>query len=350
MKRFCNQLGQLIIGTLLILCSLPSYAEVTLNLLVRGETVPGIPDELMVSCSGDFSLDFADGGSLVFNTASDTCPNPVEEGIDFESLPEVNFPLIVNYTDVETGEVALSFSAIITNGEEHPAGDGATFNAILGGVEVEPKVDPTPPTPPTPPGDLVEENACELARDNDVGNFGVYDTADDCPDGPRLVIYDGSNSRDTSIPGCVGQPDVLSAGCKGFTSIIGHTIYAQRLDWVDLGANSEKVGFVIATTINDMIGENVSEYKNMIASVSPIPGEFNTTNNCNDITAAENATVIVVQSGSDVALENAHRYCVLTPGVRYYINSRHDEGKSINCGLDGTTCQHTLVNRVPDVK
>lgn len=355
MKRFCSQFGQLLIGTMLALCALPSYAqEVTMNMLVQADTITGF-GEVKVSCSGEISLDLAEGGSIVFDTASDQCTNPVDETIVFDTLPAVDLPLIVRYEDTADTANSLSFPAVITAGVD-PVGDGATFNVVLGGVPSDPDPTITPVVNPTITpvvnpngvdiGPLVAENACEWARDNDPGT-GLYVPGDGCSAGLGLVIYDGSVGTDTEVPGCIESPFALPNSCRGLTSVIGHTIYAQRLKWVDVGTAKELIGQIQATTINTMIGDSVSAFKNIIISVSEIPGQFNTTLNCKDVTASENSDVWVVQSDSKIAKERPGKYCEVTPGKTYYINARFDRGQSANCGKNAT-CQYTLVERLPE--
>ncbi len=235
------------------------------------------------------------------------------------------------------------------------------FNLVLGSFTVPDPVEDEPEDPvqeedPTSTpistdidvGDIfVTENDCAFARNNDPG-IGVYEPGDNCPDGPKIIVYDGSNGKDTEVPGCIADPNSLPNACRGMSSIIGHTIYSQRFKMRDLGNSKELLGSMQATTISTMIGDNVSALKNVIISISENPGAFNSVGKkCKDVTASENSDFFITQAGSNIAMENPGKYCELVPGQTYYVNTRHDAGDSKNCGINGT-CQHTVVDRTVD--
>lgn len=357
MARFCNQYGKLIIGTLMALSSIPVYAEaVDLNMLIKGGTISGLETDVQVNCQGDLALNLETEAGLLFTTTE--CV-PLEDGeIDFANLNEVSLGLQIDFTDSETNE-NFNFPARITNGEG-PVGEGSTFNLVLGPFKEPDPVEPDPEDPPQDeepipdPGPqvvnfgevTVEENDCAWARENDPGN-GVFEP-EECPNGPKIVIYDGSQGKDTDLPGCIASPSLLPSQCRGFDSIIGHTIYSQRFTMRDLGKAKELIGMFQATSINLMIGDSVSNLKNLIISVSENPGAFNNVSTgCKDVTASENSDVFITQSGSKLSQERPGKYCELTPGKTYYVNTRHEGGDSKNCGKSGT-CQHTVVDRTVD--
>ena len=360
MARFCNQYGKLIIGTLMALSSIPVYAEaVDLNMLIKGGTISGLETDVQVNCQGDLALNLETEAGLLFTTTE--CVPLEDSEIEFANLNEVSLGLQIDFTDSETNE-NFNFPARIINGEG-PVGEGSTFNLVLGSFKEPDPVEPDPVDPvqdeepiqdPDPQvvnfGNVtVEENDCAWARENDRGN-GVFEPGDNCPNGPKIVIYDGSKGKDTEVPGCISFPDSLPSVCRGFDTIIGHTIYSQRLKMKDLGQARELIGMMQVTTINTMIGNDVSALKNVIISISENPGAFNNVSiGCKDVTASENSDVFITQSGSKISQERPGKYCELTPGKTYYVNTRHDGGDSINCGRNGT-CQHTVVDRMVDAE
>ena len=298
-----------LITLLLLLMSFPALA-VEVNALIRPNTIdgPGWDVETQFNCEGPMNIDFTNGLSIEYTLES--CAQIFNH--DFSKVTEVpDIPFIVDGQE-------LSIS--------HLTGSTATVMDMILFSESS------------------EDIFCEWARDHDTGT-GVFLPTPNCQD---LIVYDGNDNSDTLIPNCVAQPGILSKLCTGPNTVKGHTIYSQRLLWKDRGTKKELVGMIQVTSINQMIGSNLGPYKNLIVAVSRIPGNFNTSESCRDITASENSDVAVIQADSQLALDNPGKFCELEVGTLYYVNARFDGGLSEQCGVDAN-CRYDVVERLPDI-